>query len=167
MIREVGRIVAIEPQRLQVETIKLSACGSCQAQKGCGHSLLAKFGVHASYLWVLLEGRSHENYAIGDEVSIGVPDDVIVGGSLFIYLVPIVMLIAATVVGHQQSLSDSATTLCGFLGLFVGGVIVRLRANQTRFDVSLQPVLVDDFFSAHLQKDDRSNPQVIRTCSLE
>lgn len=167
MIHEIGRIVAVEPQRLQVETIQLSACGSCQAQKGCGHSLLAKFGVRASHLWILLEGRNHNDYSIGDEVDIGVPEDVIVAGSLFIYLVPIALLIAATLVAHQQALSDSATAFCAFLGLFLGGVIVRLRANQTRFDVRLQPVLVDDFFSARLQKDDQPTLQVIRTCSLE
>src|SRR3954464_12200674 len=106
MILETGRIVAVEPSGLWVETIQRSACGSCQAQKGCGHSALAKLGASASYLWVLLEGRDSSRYQIGAEVKIGVPEDVIAKGSLFIYMVPLIAMMTATFIAHQSLLAD-------------------------------------------------------------
>lgn len=144
MIFETGLIVAIEPQGLWVETIQISACGSCQAQKGCGHSLLAKFGASASHIWVLLDGRRPDAYQINDQVRIGVPEDVVARGALFIYLVPLAAMLVATLLAHQQQASDGASALAAFAGLLLGAAIVRLRSYQIRFDKRLQPVLVDD-----------------------
>lgn len=157
MLLETGRIVAIEPQGLWVETIQRSACGSCQAQKGCGHSLLAKFGASASYLWVLLEGRDASRYQIGDEIKIGVPEEVIANGSLFVYMVPLVGMLGATLIAHQQLLSDGFTALCAFAGLLLGAAIVRVCSHLIRFDSRLQPVLVDE----------QTSVQVIESCALE
>ena len=150
MILETGRIVAIEPQGLWVETIQLSACGSCQAQKGCGHSALAKFGASASRLWVLLDGRDDKHFKVGDEVKIGVPEEVIAGGSLFVYMLPLLAMIVATLLAHNANLSDGVTAICAFIGLFLGAVIVRWCSHLIRFDSRLQPVLVDDQTNNHL-----------------
>lgn len=157
MILETGRIVAIEPEGLWVETIQRSACGSCQAQKGCGHSLLAKAGASASYLWVLLDGRDPASYQLGNQVQIGVPEDVIANGSLFVYMVPLLLMIGATVIAHQQAFGDGASALCALAGLALGALLVRLHAYLTRFDRRLQPVLVDA----------QTQVQVIQTCTRE
>jgi len=143
MLLETGRIVAIEPQGLWVETIQRSACGSCQAQKGCGHNMLAKWGESASRLWVLLDGRDAGEYHLGEEVQIGVPEEVIVNGSLFVYMVPLLAMIAATLIAHQQALSDALNALFAFAGLIMGAVIVRWCSHFIRFDKRLQPVLID------------------------
>lgn len=163
MILETGRIAAIEQQGLWVETIQRSACGSCQAQKGCGQSLLAKFGASASYLWVLLDGRDSTSYQIGNEVRIGVPEDVIAKGSLFVYMVPLLTMIAATVIAHQQLASDAVSVLCALGGLLLGAAIVRWYSYRNRFDSRVQPVLVDDLFF----QNEKMLEQVIQTCSLE
>ncbi|RZA00472.1 MAG: transcriptional regulator [Moraxellaceae bacterium] len=157
MLLETGRIVAIESQGLWVETIQRSACGSCQAQKGCGHSLLAKFGASASSLWVLLEGRDPAHYHLGDEVKIGVPEEVITKGSLFVYMVPLAIMITATLVAHQHALSDALTTLCALAGLVLGAIIVRWCSHLIRFDTRLQPVLIDE----------KMRIQTIQICGLE
>lgn len=157
MILETGRIVAIEPRGLWVETIQRSACGSCQAQKGCGHSALAKFGASASRLWVLLEGRDVNCFSLGDEVQIGVPEEVIAGGSLFVYILPLLTMIAAMLVAHSSQLSDGLTAICALLGLLVGAAIVRWCSHLIRFDSRLQPVLVDA----------QTSVQVIAHCAQE
>lgn len=157
MLLETGRILAIEPQGLWVETIQRSACGSCQAQKGCGHSILAKFGTTASSLWVLLEGRDPAQYKVGDEVQIGVPEEVIANGSLFVYLVPLVTLLIATFIAHRQGLTDGLVAISAFVGLLVGGAIVRWCSYLIRFDNRLQPVLVDA----------KTRVQAIQVCEQE
>ena len=157
MLLETGRIVAVEPQGFWVETIQRSACGSCQAQKSCGHSMLAKFGASASYLWVLLDGRDASRYQVGNEVQIGVPEEVIANGSLFVYMVPLFAMLAATLIAHQQLLSDGLSALCALIGLLVGAATVRFCSHLIRFDSRLQPVLVDG----------QMKEQVIVTCALE
>jgi sigma-E factor negative regulatory protein RseC len=154
MILETGRILAVESQGLWVETIQRSACGSCQAQKACGHSALAKWGASASYLWVLLEGRDSNHYQIGGEVRIGIPEDVIAKGSMFVYLVPLIGMIIATIIAHHYLLSDGVTALYALCGLLIGAAIVRAVSYLIRFDSRLQPVLIDE----------QSNVQVIEIC---
>lgn len=144
MILESGRIVSIEAEGVWVETIRQSACGSCQAEKGCGQRLLNKWDGHTSYIWVLLEGRDPAQYALGDEIQIGIPEEVVAKGSLLVYWVPIIALVVATAVAHQQFAHEGITTLAGFAGLILGGLIVRWRSWHTRLNPDLQPVLVDD-----------------------
>jgi len=144
MILETGRIVSIEPEGLWVETIQRSTCGTCKAEKGCGQSLMAKWAGHTSYIWVLLEGRNPADYQRGDEINIGIPEEVIAKGAMLVYMLPLVTLIIATALAHQLFANELITTLSAFGGLMLGGLIVRWRSYQTRFDRRLQPVLVDD-----------------------
>ena len=154
MILETGRIVAIEPLGLWVETIQRSACGSCSAQKGCGHSLLANMGASAARVWVLLDGRDARAFSLGGEVQIGIREEVIVRGSLLVYLLPLVSMIAATLYAQHAAMGEGDTAVTAVLGLLAGATIVRVQAYLTRFDPRLQPVLV-----AALQQ-----PHPIRIC---
>lgn len=136
MILETGRIVAIEAEGVWVETIQQSACGSCKAEKGCGQKLLNKWSGHAAYIWVLLDGRNPAQYALGDEIQIGIPEEVVAKGSMLVYLVPVVSLVALTALAHHYFAHEGITTLAGFTGLFLGGFIVRWHSWRTRFDRS-------------------------------
>ena len=144
MIHEKGRIVAIEPEGIWVETIQRSTCNSCRAEKGCGQSLMAKLSGHTSYLWVLLQGRDATQYQLGDEVEIGVPESVVVNGSLFAYMVPLLAMMLAAGAAQQQFAHEGITILSAFIGLIVGALVVRWRSHHSRFDSRLQPVLIDD-----------------------
>lgn len=144
MLLETGNVVAVEPEGLWVETIQSSTCGSCAAQKGCGQSLLAKLTGHSSYLWVSLAGRSPDDYHVGDEIQVGVAENVVVNGSLLVYFIPLLTLLAATVAAHYSVGREGITTLAAIAGLVFGGALVRWHAYATRHDSRLQPVLVDD-----------------------
>jgi len=144
MILETGRIAAIEAEGVWVETIRKSACGSCKAEKGCGQSLINQWDGHSAYIWVLLDGRSPSSYQLGDEIQIGIPEEVIAKGALLVYMVPLITLLLATALAHNQFASEGITTLSGFVGLLLGGLIVRWHSWRTRFDRNVQPVLVDE-----------------------
>jgi sigma-E factor negative regulatory protein RseC len=150
MILETGRIVAIEPQGVWVETIRKSACGSCKAEKGCGQSLINKWDGHTSYIWVLLDGRDPAEYQLGDEIQIGIPEEVVAKGAILAYMLPLVTLVIATALAHYQFGNDGITTLFGFAGLIFGGLMVRWYSQRTRLDNELQPVLVDDRKPLHI-----------------
>lgn len=144
MILETGRIAAIEAEGVWVETIRKSACGSCKAEKGCGQSLINQWDGHTAYIWVLLEGRNPSNYQLGDEIQIGIPEDVIAKGALLVYMVPLITLLLATSLAHYQFAHEGITTISGFAGLLFGGLLVRWHSWRKRFDHTVQPVLVDD-----------------------
>jgi sigma-E factor negative regulatory protein RseC len=144
MILETGRIMAIETDGVWVETIRKSACGSCKAEKGCGQSLINKWDGHTAYIWVLLEGRNPADYQLGDEIQIGIPEEVIVKGAMLVYMVPLITLLLATAFAHHQFAHEGISTLSGFAGLLLGGLIVRWHSWRNRLNSDLQPVLVDD-----------------------
>lgn len=150
MILETGRIVAIEPQGVWVETIRKSACGSCKAEKGCGQSLINKWDGHTSYIWVLLDGRNPADYQLGDEIQIGIPEEVVAKGAMLAYMVPLLTLVIATATAHYQFAHEGITTISAFVGLIIGGFIVRWHARRTRLDNELQPILVDDRKPLHI-----------------
>src|SRR5690606_41894860 len=102
MIHEKGRIVAIEPDGLWVETIQRSTCNSCSAEKGCSQRLMAKLSGHTSHLWVLLQGRVVNRYQLGDEVEFGVPEIVVVNISLFAFLFALIGMILPAGTAHHQ-----------------------------------------------------------------
>lgn len=143
MLKETGRVVAIEDDALWVETIQKTTCGSCAAQKGCGTGLLAKLGVRPAYLRVLLNGRSATHYHVDDTITLGIPDDVVVKGSLFVYFVPLLLMIVFSGIAHKYILSEIVVVLIGIVGLLLGGLIVRWHSRIYRNDPRLQPQLVD------------------------
>ena len=144
MILETGKIVAIEAEGVWVETIQRSVCGSCKAEKGCGQSLMAKWGASPSYIWVLLEGRDPANYQLGDEIQLGIAEDVVVKASLLAYVMPLLLLVAGTLVGQWLFGSEAAVALGALLGLVAGGLILYWHSRYSRYDSRLQPVLVDE-----------------------
>ena len=139
MITETGRVVAIEQDGLWVETIQRSTCSSCVAEKGCGQGLIAKWGGHTSYIRVLLAGRSASSYQLNEEVTIGIPEDVVVKGSLFVYLLPLTLLVAVSGLGHNFVGTEVAAVLGGGLGFALGAFLVRWRSWATRDNARLQP----------------------------
>ena len=144
MITESGRVVAVEKDSLWVETVRKSTCNSCVAEKGCGQSLIARWGGHAGYLRVLLQGRDAGRYQIGDQVSIGIAEDVVVKGSLLAYLVPLLALVAGSGLGHGL-VGTEVAAVCGAAGgLALGAVVVRWHAHRNRDNERMQPVLIDD-----------------------
>lgn len=144
MIEETGKVVAVENGRVWVETVRQSACGSCAAQKGCGQSVLAKLlSPKANHVSALCDLELQ----VGDEVVIGVPEDVVVKGSLAVYFLPMVALMVGALGGNSLALlwsisSDLASGLGALLG-FAGGLLwVRWHARAVSRDERYQPVVL-------------------------
>lgn len=144
MLTESGRVVALEADSLWVETIRRSTCGACAAQKGCGHGLLNRIRDGQRGLVRVLPGEFRlSDYRINDEVQIGVPDDVIVRGSLIVYMLPLLTLLGgAALASHWfPAASDLAAAVGMLVGFAAGLLLVRWHAWRHRDDRRLQPVL--------------------------
>lgn len=140
MIEEQGRVVAVESGAVWVETLRKSTCSSCSANTGCGQGLLDKLGVSGRRGHV--RALSDLQLRIGDAVVIGVREDLLVRGSLLVYLVPLLGLFAAALLANQLALGEPLVILCGFLGMLVAWCGVRWHSLRTAHDPALQPVVV-------------------------
>ena len=144
MIFETGIVVNNEHGSLLVETIQRTACDSCIAEKGCGQSLLSKLTGKTNRIRVLLGDYAAESIELGQSVTIGIPENVIVKGSLLVYMLPILMAVLGAWLlgsGLKSMEQDLFSILGATVGLFLGGLLVKIRSNQTYRDPKLNPVL--------------------------
>ncbi|HLA30154.1 MAG TPA: SoxR reducing system RseC family protein [Pseudomonas sp.] len=140
MIEERGRVVAVEPGAVWVETLRKSTCSSCSVKAGCGQGLLEQLGSSGRRGYV--RALSSLQLQVGDAVVIGVREDLLVRGSLLLYLVPLLGLFAAAVLAEHLHLSEPMVILSGLAGLFAACLLVRWRSQQTADDPALQPVVL-------------------------
>ena len=144
MLLETGRVVAVEADSVWVETIRQSTCGACAAQKGCGHGLLNRISDgHRSLIRVLPGKVAASDCAVDDEVRIAIPEDVILRGSLIVYILPLLLMLAGAFLGSiwVAANADLGAALGAVAGFVAGFMLVRAPAHRPRNDDSLQPTL--------------------------
>ena len=145
MLTEVGRVVAVEPEALWVETIRRTTCGTCAAQKGCGHGLINSVtDGKRSYIRVLPGEVATTVCSVDDEVLISIPEEVILRGSLIAYVMPLVCMMAgaAALAGMMPAQQDIAAAMGAAGGLAIGFGLVRWHGNTHSDDPGFQPVLL-------------------------
>ncbi|MFT4519014.1 MAG: sigma-E factor negative regulatory protein RseC [Halioglobus sp.] len=145
MLTETGRVVAVDDRGLWVETIRQSTCGTCAAQKGCGHGILNTLSEgKRGYIHVLPGEVATQDYGIDDEVLISIPEEVILRGSFIAYLLPLLTMLAGAVLGVDLIPlgADGASALGAVIGLCAGFALVRWHAVTHQSDPSFQPILL-------------------------
>lgn len=145
MLTEVGRVVALEADSLWVETIRRSTCGTCAAEKGCGHGLLNKISDgKRGYIRVLPGELAVSECSVDDEVLISIPEEVILRGSFVAYMLPLFAMIgmALAFVQWLPGNQDVLAALGAIAGLVVGFSVVRWHGVRHRHDPGFQPTLV-------------------------
>jgi len=146
MLIETGRVVAVDTDGLWVETIRQSTCGSCAAQKGCGHGLINRISDgKRSYIRVLPGDRGPADCSVDDQVRISIPEDVILRGSMIVYMLPLLCMLggAAAAVSMLPGSQDVLAALGAAVGFVLGFSLVRWHAWRHRNDRSLQPTLLE------------------------
>lgn len=118
MITESGKVVAITESQAWVQTIRASACQSCSARHGCGQRALASAtGGRANQIRV----ANRLGAQVGDDVVLAIEEAALLRASVLVYAVPLLLMIAGAVVGHQWSGGqDLAAVLGAAAGMGVG-----------------------------------------------
>ena len=141
MIEELAVVVEAGDGYAWVETQRRSACGACSASDGCGTGTLAKVWgerrvrVRAISTWPLRPG---------DAVIVGLAEGALLGGSLLVYLLPIVLLLAGALLGQAAfaGAGEEPVILAGAAGLGLGFLAARLVSRRLRNDARFQPVVM-------------------------
>jgi sigma-E factor negative regulatory protein RseC len=137
VIEEQGRVVAVEPGAVWVETVRHTACQSCAASKGCGHALLdsQRAGARAR-----VRALTADSYRLDDLVIVGIPEGLLMRGAIMVYLLPLLMLFAGALLGQQFGgfVADPAA-VGGLAGLAGGFFINRWYSVRHRRDPAMHP----------------------------
>ncbi|VXC52422.1 Positive regulator of sigma E, RseC/MucC [Pseudomonas sp. 8Z] len=140
MIEEQGRVVAVEPGVVWVETLRKSTCSACSANAACGQGLMERLGVGRQRGYVRALSTLH--LRVGDVVVIGVGEQLLVRSSLLVYLFPLLALLACSVAADAAGLAEPLAILSGLVGLLTSWLLVRRHALRVADDPLLQPVVL-------------------------
>ena len=121
MITETGKVVAIDGEQAWVQTIRTSACQSCSARAACGQKALANVtGGRANQIRVL----NSVDARVGDEVVLGIDEQSLLQASLWVYGLPLLLMVLGSIGGYQwlggSDLSAIGGALLGLAGGFIG-----------------------------------------------
>ena len=145
MLTETGRVVAVEPGWLWVETIRQSTCGSCAAAKGCGHGIMNSLRDGSrNYLKVSIGAFSEDRFSVDDEVTIAIPERLLLDSAMIVYGAPLAATLvgAALLSGLLPKASDAEAILGATLGFLGGITLVRLHAWWRRNHAGMHPRLI-------------------------
>lgn len=139
MIEEVAQVIATEGEDAWVETSRRSSCGSCEA-KGCGTGALSQvLGRRSQRLRV----KNPIDAVAGDSVVLGIAESALIKGSLAVYMVPLLALLAGGLLGEvmapQLALpKEGMSILFALMALALSFLWLRRfnrrAANDTRFN---------------------------------
>jgi sigma-E factor negative regulatory protein RseC len=139
MILESATLVAIESDAVWVDAVQKSACESCVAKKGCGTRVLAKLTGKTNRIRVLAGTDQLQGLAVGDKVTIGIPEDVLVTSALLVYILP--LLLSLLGLWLVASPSDVVSAFAAVVGLLLGATLVSLYSYKTRHNPRINPIL--------------------------
>ena len=140
MMEEPGRVVAVEEGAVWVQALRESTCSSCSANAGCGQGLLDKLAITSQRGNV--RALTDLQLAVGDEVVIGVREELLLRSAVQVYLLPLLALLGGGFIAQSLGLSEPLSILLGLGGLLAAGLLVRWRSLRVADDPHLQPVVV-------------------------
>jgi sigma-E factor negative regulatory protein RseC len=137
MIEETGRVVALEQGAVWVETVRVSACQSCSANKGCGHAVLDR---HRGGSRARIRALNDLPLAVDQAVVLGLPEGALMKSAVMVYLVPLLLLFIGALVGDAVTgPAGSGAVIGGVSGLLFGFLLNRWYSQQHQQDPALQP----------------------------
>ncbi|WP_395340971.1 SoxR reducing system RseC family protein [Ningiella sp. W23] len=139
MIEEIGKVVAVEPGFAWVETRVKTTCGACAANDNCGTGLVAKaFSPKPEHLRV----STPSPLSIGQSVKIGIPEQHLLSASMWLYLVPVCVLMFSALVFQALVSFEWLVILCSFLCTFASYWIISKRFKSDIRKQEFAPVFL-------------------------
>ena len=139
MIEEQAIVVEINGKKISVETDDPSNCGHCSAKSGCGTSLLGEFFSRNRKQLIV---ETEMSLAVGDKVILGLSSDALLQGSVIIYAIPLIMMLALPVAMSYFYASESVSIFSGAIGLAAGLIYVKYFSIIANGSERFRPVVL-------------------------
>ena len=136
-----GIVLSLHGSEAEIAPLGGNGCGHCASGNGCGSGKL-------SQLFCSSKPRSFKvgnavSAKVGDEVSVGLPDGVLLRNSLLMYVLPLTFMLAASVAAAAifADASDSAALLGAAAGLLAGFLVVRQMTKRSGMQAVVRSVV--------------------------
>lgn len=145
MIEESGRVVTIDNDIAWIEMQRKAVCDTCSVNKGCGTGVIAKTIGNKRFR---IPVKNVINAQVGDDVIVGISDDMLVKSSFAVYMIPLLLLFIGAWIGETVAQSNalmSAEGLSiafGIAGLLAGFMWLRRFSVKISKDNRYQPLLL-------------------------
>ncbi len=144
MLHETGTVVADDGQYIWVETVRASACKSCSAKAGCGQAVMGElFDESAQFKKNLMRLPSPGIDLMGQEVTLGIPEDALIRTSFLLYGLPLLLMIVGATFSQWLFSSDWITAVFALFGLAAGLGYARLKSKDWECESRYHPQLVN------------------------
>ncbi|MFC3609155.1 SoxR reducing system RseC family protein [Stutzerimonas tarimensis] len=140
MIEEQGRVIAVESGAVWVETLRKSTCSGCSARHGCGQGLMDRLGVRQRR--GVIRALCREPLEVGDSVVIGIAEQAMLRGALWVYMVPLLVLLGAATGSSALGLAEPLVVAAGLVGFALSWLLVRWQGARIAQDPGAQPVVL-------------------------
>lgn len=153
MLETEGVVVGLGADEAYVETSRVTACGTCSAQKNCGTSNVSQLLAGKPKPFLVLNPIGA---AVGERVVIGLENAALLKSALLSYLLPLILLIAGALLGGLLApadlSSDSYSVVGAIVGLALGFAALRWVAARTGGQKQFQPVILRRVVSFNIVK---------------
>ena len=125
MVEEIATVVQVEAQGVWLQTKVVSSCQSCSANDSCTSGVVAKAMTRRDYRFFLQHSEAEPELLVGQQVRIGIAEDVLVKSALLVYLLPLVLFIGALALAFYVGWSEGGQLLAALVGGFCGMLFAR------------------------------------------
>lgn len=126
MLEQQAQVSRVENGIIYVKSLQTSACGHCAHQHSCGTTLYAKWLPQRE-----LALPSQIRVAVGDTVIVAIDEGHLLRASLFVYLLPLLLMMLAagfaSIVNFPPAIAALSALMAGFF------IIYRLQWRFIRF----------------------------------
>lgn len=128
MVEEIATVVQVEASGVWLQTKVASSCQSCSAQDSCTSGVVAKAMTRRDYRFFLQQTGTDQELKVGQQVRIGIAEDILVKSALLVYLLPLLMFIAALGLAFYAGWSEGAQLIAALLGGAAGIWLARKQS---------------------------------------
>jgi len=143
MIEEQAQVIEIRGRQLILQAQTQSTCGSCAVNKSCGTSVLSKV---VGRKFTQFQAENNIAAEVGDTVIVGIAEDALLKGSLVIYIIPIIGMLAFALVADYLladiAVRDLFVAASGVAGLIFGSLLARQYFLQKNNAHQFAPVVL-------------------------
>lgn len=140
-VEQPATVVSIQETTVTLSTIRLNTCQQCSMKAGCGQRMLNQAS-SCQRSQIELSKPADLVLSIGQEVQVAIPQSTFLRASMWVFLMPLLVMFAAAYVAQYMALSEPVIAIVGLTGLAAGLLLMRRRMKSLQSHSQWQPHLV-------------------------
>ena len=134
MVEEIATVVKAEAGGLWLTTTPVTSCNACQVSDDCGTGIVAKTLTPKSLQFFI---PSELALLPGEQVKIGLPEQQLINAALMVYLLPLILLLCAVLLGNALALAELWLIVFAALGAVAGFMLARRYGQQQQLNTQI------------------------------